>query len=294
MARRVWEGDEYSNTVGMKLRRIPEGEFLMGGDWASSRPPHRVRLSEFWIAAFEVTNRQFEKFDPQYKRTKLADAAAKAIYSSGDDFPVSNITWCQAMGFCYWLSQREGVEYRLPTEAEWECAARGGLNGRLYPWGDEEPDCPREVACVFPGATYYFDPLDMKHSMFFGPRRVCSHPPNAYGLFEVVGNVGEYCWDTYDEDYYRKSPLLNPRGADLPSAWRVVRGGGYGTNMSRQIMIERRATRIVTHEDDIGFRVVVGSVPWGLSKQPPASVCKEAKRLRYPCFHPARGIVTGR
>jgi formylglycine-generating enzyme required for sulfatase activity len=167
----------------------------------NERPQHEARLSRgFSLMATEVTTSAFREY---------ADAAKTSMpeqpeWSAGDH-PVVNVTWSQANDFCRW------VKGRLPTEAEWECAARGGEQGRLYPWGDQYE----------PGRANDSDAFRQS-----GTRKTGSYPPNAYGLYDMIGNVWEWVNDWFDEAYYASAPLVDPEGPATGQS-RVMRGGAW-------------------------------------------------------------------
>jgi formylglycine-generating enzyme required for sulfatase activity len=191
------------NSIGMKFVLLSGGRFLMG-HLKMADPVHWVEIRSFWIGQFEVTNREFERFR---KRTRPAE-------SKLDKQPVTRVTWQEATDFCRWLSKKEpGKKYRLPTEAEWEYAARGGLQQKDYPWGDNE---------------------NWKGKANFGVEvttPVGSFPPNGYGLYDMAGNVSEWVSDWFSEDYYKKSPIKNPTGPKISSKKNeahVLRGGCFG------------------------------------------------------------------
>jgi len=235
------------NSIGMKFVHLPGGRFLMGGDHA--KPVHRVRLSRFWIGQFEVTNAQFEQFR---KRPRPPESLA-------DDQPVTRVSWNDAVAFCHWLSKKEDKKYRLPTEAEWEYAARGGLIQKPYPWGDDSPDGRAALA--------------MSAMMPVG-----SYAPNGYGLYDMAGNVAEYVSDWYDENYYAHSPLQDPQGPAKPLAGnlRLRRGGFFsifeGACSFRQPWVPSLLPDISrVHEaderDGSGFRVVLEAASQGAPSQ---------------------------
>jgi serine/threonine-protein kinase len=130
-------------------------------------------------------------------------------YSPGDDHPVTDVSWEDANAYCNWLSKKKGLNFKLPTEAQWEKAARG-TDGRKYPWGKNEPD---ETLANF---GWKFDKTSP----------VGSYPNGAspYGLLDMAGNVWEWCSDWYGDDYYKNSPKDNPTGPKIGTS-RVVRGG---------------------------------------------------------------------
>ncbi len=216
---------------------IPEGRFLMGSDHGASNesPVHRVWVGSFAIARTAITNRLYQLF--------LDDASREAPKGLLDskfnhpDQPVTSVSWFDAAAYCEWLARRTNRPYRLPTEAEWERAARGGLESKLYTWGDEAPQSqPR-----------YFE------LWLVGPERVAGRPPNGYGLFDISENVHEWCSDWYDESYYRVSPERNPQGP-ASGTRKSSRGGSW----RHQIKITRVAARSSIPPEyqysDYGFR----------------------------------------
>ncbi|MER3423023.1 MAG: hypothetical protein C4293_07085 [Nitrospiraceae bacterium] len=194
---------------GMVL--IPAGEFTMGAESGlpDSRPRHRVLLSAYWIDKYEVTNAQYHRcvadgvcLPPKDRR--IFDDSQRAQH------PVTNVTWKQAHTYC----QLRGG--RLPTEAEWEKAARG-IDGRRYPWGNSE-DPIKTLAKA--------RAILSNHN---GPAAVGSIPESVspYGVFDLVGNVWEWVRDWYAEDYYGAAPSQDPQGP-LRGSFRVLRGGDRG------------------------------------------------------------------
>ena len=191
---------------GGEMVRVPEGEFTMGSDSGDSdeKPAHRVYLDEFHIDKYEVTNEQYNQCisagpcSPNKKYNGFTDPRQ----------PVVGVDWNQASTYCSWAGKR------LPTEAEWEKAARG-KDGRTYPWG-EGIDCTK--------ANYY----KCGHKK---TKPVGSYPSGAspYGAMDMAGNVWEWTADWYDKKYYRNSPNRNPKGPSS-GTYRVVRGGGWILN----------------------------------------------------------------
>ena len=174
--------------------------FTMGSlDGAENeRPVHRVWVDTFEIAAYQVTNAEYARFAPPPLRND-------PLFNQPQQ-PVVSVSWNDAVRYCEWLSDLTGRLFRLPFEAEWECAARGGMEGKRYPWGDDLPD-------------YATRSLN-------GPEVVGRRPPNAFGLYDMCENVHEWCSDWYDADYYSASPDRNPQGPASGSrrASRAVRG----------------------------------------------------------------------
>jgi formylglycine-generating enzyme required for sulfatase activity len=223
---------DFTNSTGIKLILIPGGNFLMGspsteeGRFDSEGPVHQVYLDPFYIGETEVTVGQWKKFmeetDHDWDKWSLL-----ADYAPGDNYPIVFINWADAEAFCRWLSTKEGKIYRLPTEAEWEKAARGGLEGKKYPWGDEPPDGSR---CNFADKQTdlpWSDKITDDRYAYTAP--VGSFPANGYGLYDMAGNVWEWCQDWFDWSYYKSSPASNPKGA--PSGIdRSIRGGSWSND----------------------------------------------------------------
>jgi formylglycine-generating enzyme len=177
---------------------VAAGAFTMGwtGGHPAERPPHRVWLDAFRIALTPVTNAEWAEF------LAAAGAAPPAFWGAAGfdaaDQPVVGISWDEAAAFATWAGAR------LPTEAEWEKAARGGVDNARYPWGDGAPPAAR----------------------FEAPPRVGATPPNPLGLHDLSGVCHEWCADWYDETYYTSSPARNPRGPRTGTR-RVSRGGAW-------------------------------------------------------------------
>jgi formylglycine-generating enzyme required for sulfatase activity len=188
---------------GSQLILIPEGESLMGSDdgYPSERPAHRIFVSAFYIAKNLVTNSQYRRFvletgyavpymdDPRAEWANW-DRENKSFPAGRENHPVVLVAWADAMAYC-------------------ERAARGGLEGKPFPWGDEE--ISHELA--------NYDNLD-------GTTPVGNYPPNGYGLYDMVGNAWEWVADYYDAKYYSHSPPRDPSGPEQGSS-RVLRGGSW-------------------------------------------------------------------
>jgi formylglycine-generating enzyme required for sulfatase activity len=198
--------------------RVPAGEFIMGreGGDPDERPEHRVWLDEFYIDRMEVTNRQFKAFCDAAGRVYHNNPFWDHDYFLGQpESPVLGITWDQARDYCTWAGKR------LPTEAEWEKAARG-TDGRLYPWGPAWQDSAANLAQMV-GTDRY------ERSAPVGSFVRGASP---YGALDMAGNVWEWCSDWYELDYYSKSPAKNPRGPANTPPWRVARGGSFSSPKS--------------------------------------------------------------
>ena len=207
---------------------IPDSSFEMGSrDGADDeRPLHRVEISAFEIAVCTVTNAEWSPY---------LDATGASSDGLNDALqPVVAVSWFDAIDYCAWLSVTTDRRFRLPTEAEWECAARGGVEGARYPWGDERP------------------PDDGR--WIHGPERVGRTAPNGYGLYDVCTNVHEWCSDWYGADFYASSPARDPSGP-VAGTRRVSRGGSW----RHQVKVSRCAARSSIPPEfryaDYGFRV---------------------------------------
>jgi formylglycine-generating enzyme required for sulfatase activity len=231
------------------------------------RPVHRVYLDEFYIGRFPVTHDEYARFVRAAKYPAPAVRALPLITAGGRDgvfkelatpyvwengepppgrggHPVVLITFEDATEYCRWLSKEMGRAVRLPTEAEWEKAARGGVEGQRYPWGND----------IDPSrCNFLVDPAS-KHQR--GTRPTGTYAPNAYGLCDVSGNVWEWVSDWYASDYYAVSEASDPPGpADGPM--RIVRGGSW---VNEDVMMLRCGYRHKVPPDtyaySIGFRIV--------------------------------------
>jgi formylglycine-generating enzyme required for sulfatase activity len=246
---------EFTNTIGMKFSVVPNGEFLMGSDESDSdaddaeKPQRRVRITRpFYLGTFEVTRGQFEQFvkaenyltDPErgkggsgFSTTKNDFEELKPNYSwrnpgydQTDDHPVVNVSWNDAQAFCAWLSKQDGKAYRLPTEAEWEHACRAGTATRYY-HGDDSTG----LAAV--GNSYdatAYERLQWKVEVDITDRHVFTAPvgrykPNAFGLYDMHGNVDEWCADLYQAGY-AAGDVADPSGPET-GGLRVIRGGSW-------------------------------------------------------------------
>jgi len=237
--------------------QIPSGEFTMGGNEATDEcPPHKVYLDAFYIGKYETTFEEYEAFchdtgygipiDPRY-------GAQPDPSMLGPTLPVMNVTRDEAERFCKWLSQKTGRRYRLPTEAEWEKAARGGLEKKTFPWGDDPPS----EAGVF-RANYgpSFDHFTWKKDGYEYSAPVGTYPPNGYGLHEMAGNLWEWCSDGYERTYYRDSPYKNPQGPHPRDDLRgIIRGGCYGSGNNHLRCAKRHAIHPSNQAFLIGFRI---------------------------------------
>ena len=279
------------------MRLLPGGEFLMGtdGDYGFAAdgegPAHAVRLEAFYIDATCVTNEQFNAFvnATGYKTeaerfgwsfvfqghlTARQQATAVRLRVRGSewwcrvdgaawrhpegpgthvkqrwDHPVVHVSWPDALACAAWAGKR------LPTEAEWEYAARGGLAQQRFPWGDELEPGGRHRMNVWQGNFPTDNTCADGH---YGPAPAKSFKANGHGLYQMTGNVWEWCWDWFDPGYYRASPPANPTG---PAAgeWRVMRGGSYLCHASycnRYRTDARSSNTPDSSTTNLGFRCV--------------------------------------
>lgn len=264
------EGGTTVGKDGAAMVLVPQGNFMMGSpeknkflDFpAEETPRHKVYEDAFYIDTHEVTNRLFAEFlngvKPE-KETRMSWVVirddigyeertwpAEIVFVDGEyapvkgfeDYPVIAVSWRSADAYCAWAGER------LPTEAEWEKAARGGIKGALYPWGDSLPT----GGVVFKRSwsdNYYPAPVG----------KVGSYHPNGYGIYDMAGNVWEWCSDWYDPNYYKVSPRKNPEGPP-PTGLKALRGGSWA-NPGIMLRVAYRGVNHPDHFDSgVGFRCV--------------------------------------
>ena len=215
---------------------IPAGSFQMGEVGIDvAEPVHTVTLDGFYMDRSEVTVGQFRQFVTESGYNFNGNWNEIANYSPTDDYPMVSVTWDDAVAYATWAGKR------LPTEAEWEKAARGGLDGKPYPWGDEVDDTKANYASNVGKTTV-----------------AGSYYANGYGLYDVAGNVWEWCADWYDSGYYASSPATNPLGPDTGSS-RVLRGGNWYNSTSYLQVASRFSNSPNTRDIGFGFRCVLES-----------------------------------
>ncbi len=224
-----------------QLASIPEGWFLMGSDTGqdNERPVHRVWVDDFLLAVCQVTNADYAAF------LRATGNSAPPIWGDPNfnhpQQPVVAVSWFEAAKYCEWLGCTTGQRYRLPTEAEWERAARGGIEGQLYPWGDAPPQSLPNYETRWKT----------------GPEQVAQYAPNGFGLYDLCENVHEWCRDWYQADYYAISPEGNPRGAESGER-RASRGGSWRHHMKVSRCAARSSIPPQFQYADYGFRVAAG------------------------------------
>ncbi len=234
-----------SEKDGAEMVLIPAGEFLMGSNNGDSneKPVHKVYVDAFYMDKYEVTVAQFRKFVEETGYRTDAEKVGWACawtgnkvekkegaswrnpgFSQTDNHPVVDVSWNDAVAYAKWAGKR------LPTEAEWEKAARGGLVGKKYPWGNEVPNGSQGNFADKNTEFGWSDKEANDRYRYTAP--VGSYPPNGYGLYDMAGNVWEWVADWYDGGYYENSPYKNPKGPDSPyenfsGNYRVLRGGSW-------------------------------------------------------------------
>lgn len=225
------------------------------GLFAPETPQHTVTLAPFAIDPYPVTNRLFKRFvddQPQWRRDRIPAHLHNGSYlqhwqenqypAGQAEHPVVHICWYAAIAYAQWANQR------LPTEAEWEYAVRGGLPDTEFPWGN---------AAVDPSRANYGD------SGVGMTTPVGSYPPNSYGLYDLAGNVWEYCLDAWQEDFYTGSPVENPVAGDhwftgddylQVTTRRVIRGGSWGGGPVNLRVAYRDSHPPIGAGNHVGFR----------------------------------------
>ena len=266
----TWSGDArvlnytVNDPVPEGMVLIPAGEFQMGsvdGD-NDEQPVHTVYVDAFFIDEHEVTNLDYKRFvlaNPRWSKDRIDRKFHNENYLrhwNGNNYPngkgnhpVVHVSWYAAMAYAGW------VEKRLPTEAEWERAARGGLEGKKYPWGN----------VIHLGKANYDRNVD-------DTTPVGGYPPNAYGLYDMAGNVWEWCLDEYDENFYFRSPRENPLSGANNVEWiinnftgvkssRVLRGGSR-LSLPRDVRVANRLRAPPTGPNfNLGFRCARALTP---------------------------------
>lgn len=248
---------------------VKGGSFEMGSNTGTEdeRPQHEVILDNFSIGKYEVTRAEFrqflnatgfvtqaEKTETEYHKKGDMVRGNPITIGNGNDpvkiypdslFPIAGISWFEAQAYCEWLSKSTGQHYRLPTAAEWEFAARGGVNTKNYTYsGSNNPD---EVA--------WFTKNSRNQSQTIGQKR-----PNELGIYDMSGNIEEWCSDWYNKYYYKESPKANPKGSDIGKR-KGLRGGSWSS--------AKRTLRVTFRNNDLpdaclsdyGFRVVREETP---------------------------------
>lgn len=219
-------------TTGMELVFVKGGCYSMGDSFdegaSNEQPVHQVCVDDFYIGKYEVTQTQWQKLmgeNPSIIR--------------GDSLPVDTVSWRDAQGYAQKLSEKSGRHYRLPTEAEWEYAARSGGKKQKYSGGN-----------TIEGLAHFED------NMMSKPLPVGLKHPNGLGLYDMSGNVWEWCQDWYGENYYHQSSGDNPQGPESGTE-RIIRGGCHRTDPKYMRTTYRYKHRPEAKDVTIGFRLVM-------------------------------------
>lgn len=254
-----------------KMVLVPSGKFVMGDDdssFSDEKPEHTIFVSSFYMDETPVTYADFQKY--------VDDGGNKTRYWAYDTYnklenPVSGINWYHAVDYCNWRSEKEGLApayklsnrldswgyplweldssangYRLPTEAEFEYAARGGLEKKKFPWGDE----------FDPKYANYDDEKGLMIGEWWRLAKVQDTPANGYGLYGMSGNVWQWSNDWYSQNYYSSSPKDNPLGANTGTT-KIIRGGSWGSINPDFLRVSKRSTMAPSNYNyDVGFRCV--------------------------------------
>ncbi len=238
----------FDNSIGEQMVFIPSVEFTMGTESVDAAPNERpltkVMVSRFYMSRHLITNAQYEQFDPGHVRKRAA--------AVGDRHPVIYVSSLDAMKFCQWLSARERRKYRLPTEAEWEYAARGN-DGRKYPWGNHAGSANlanfADKNTVFAWSDRTLD------DGFAETSPVGSFPEGVspFGIEDMAGNVWEWCLDYYEP--YKGAPKVNPHGP-ANGTKRVMRGGSWKSRFHSLRTTTRSSNAPNYSCNDLGFRIV--------------------------------------
>lgn len=252
----------------LQVARIAAGEFVMGAEDGDEdeRPPHRAYLDEFCIGTYPVTNGEYAQFvretghpSPAFRglplmvssalEAEFMTLAAPYAWNNGtppegrERHPVTLVGYEDAAAYCGWLAGKTSKPIRLPTESEWERAARGGVEGKRYPWGDT----------LDPGCAHFLPHTAAKAERGTAP--VGSYPANGFQLHDMAGNVWEWVSDWYASGYYARAQYLNPRGPDS-GLMRILRGGAWVNADGRYLRCAyRHKVPPDSYAYSIGFRV---------------------------------------
>jgi formylglycine-generating enzyme required for sulfatase activity len=224
----------YASRGGYELVRIPAGSFMMGSEeYDDEKPVHEVHISEFYLGRYPVTNEEYERYmaadpgvpEPEYWGDRQFNRPRQ---------PVVGVSWDDAVKYAEWAG------LQLPTEAQWEYACRAGTTTRYYT-GDTEEDLDR--------AGWYTDNSDYKL------HPVGEKEPNPWGVYDMHGNVWEWCHDWFDENYYADSPSIDPTGPDTGDN-RVIRGGSFDGGAAGCRSADRDGYGPDDRDFLLGFRLV--------------------------------------
>jgi len=263
------EAEFFNQTI---MIYIPPGTFFMGMPWESGAqdesPQHKVNLNGYWISKYETTFKQYDAFCEETDRKESNDNGR-----GRKKRPVINVSWYEAREYCNWLSTKSTLHFRLPSEAEWEKAARG-TQARTYPWGEKKPDgrCANfsDINLLFHYEQINLPASEAEHQSnlkwmdrnsddgytFTSP--VGKYPQGAspYGVRDMAGNVWEWIDDWYDGNYYQHASGRNPRGP-LSGTYKITRGGGWDSHHWMLRTTSRAGGNPGKGSDTLGFRIVL-------------------------------------
>jgi len=246
---------------------VPAGTFMMGSTFspqdlaaayggepehfAHELPQREVTVSKgFWMGRYEVTNAQYRRFQPDHSSRDFAGHNL-----DGDSQPVVFVSWREAQAFCNWLSELTGEQFTLPTEAQWEYACRAGTDTVRY-WGNDDESmghfanvADRMAKAEWPNWAAVETTDGYKVTAPVGSFR-----PNGFGLFDMLGNVHEWCVDYYDSAYYKRGPSTDPHNTAVTTS-RVCRGGGWESSAAECRAASRSGDDPDDHYGSVGFRV---------------------------------------
>ncbi len=218
---------------------VKGGTFIMGNNTGQpdESPEHEVLVNDFHISKYEITVEQYQQFCEDVNK-KLPKQEVWSKYNH----PAIYVSWYDAVEYCKWLSKKTGKKFRLPTEAEWEFAARGGLKSKGYKYSGGD-----SLHLV----GWCADNIPEK-----GTQPVGELAPNELGLYDMSGNVWEWCHDRYQKDYYKNKVRNNPKGPEIGN-WRIVRGGSWADDSMKATCNYRQSNIPANAGFNDGFRVVL-------------------------------------
>lgn len=218
---------------------IEEGDFLRGSTSTPEEyPPKRIYLTEYIISKFPITNEAYRRFVNE-TGYRIPPTFENERFNS-DRQPVVSVNWYDANAYCKWFSEKNNVSASLPTEAQWEKAARG-IGGKTYPWGDSAPTSRRINVNSYIGRTTDVGSYDNA---------------SEYGCYDMLGNVWEWCDDFYDETFYKSCPDRNPHNTK-DNRYKSIRGGSWRSDLFRATCAHRCFYNPNVRSDRHGFRIVI-------------------------------------
>lgn len=233
------DADQIPELLKSEKRYFPEAE----ASWFENETPrHKIRLDAFYMDIYEISNVQYKEF---IEKTGFHTPLYWNTSNFVPNHPVVGVSWHDAMAYAKWAGKR------LPTEAEWEYAARGGLAKKKYPWGDAEVNGKRANFADKTANLNWSNKNVSDGHEYTAP--VGDFPPNGYGLYDMAGNVFEWCSDWYDASYYAKSPEYNPTGP-ISGTMRVTRGSSWSYPPNRMQVSRRIEKHPTSMLDYVGFR----------------------------------------